>query len=452
MRRRKAQQDKALDATTARNESGTAKGIAMSASVWTAGSDLSAAADAALKHAARFWFVVAVLGQWMFVSYVADLLWRRGVAGDLRPGTKSCPMGTFPATPWATSPSPRICCWRSSSSSADRFSSFRRYDSHAPAFHRWNGRIYIPAVFLTSIAGLYMVWGRGTVGDVVQHLGDQPRCDPDHDLRGPGLALRAGSRHTDTSPLGPSPVHGGERRLVLPGRTDAVDLPQSRARRFRSEDVHRARSSVSGLSPITCCRWPFSSSICGRKTAPARRPIRDGGGSRGGDRRDGRRDLRRHDGHVAAPSVNDTECRRGDASPAFSHKLRAMKDTDLAIAQRRPRRSRRARTALQPASLDRPREAAASPARGAASAARRPRERERRRHAAAVGGVAGHDDERLRLHGRQEADHALPPGLHAARTRAARTWSSSAERTRRSARTTSCRSSGASSSATSPSG
>ncbi|HET6726211.1 MAG TPA: DUF2306 domain-containing protein, partial [Gammaproteobacteria bacterium] len=44
----------------------------------------------------------------------------------------------------------------------------RRY---APALHRWNGRVYLPAVFAASLAGLYMIWFRGAVGDVVQHLG-----------------------------------------------------------------------------------------------------------------------------------------------------------------------------------------------------------------------------------------------------------------------------------------
>jgi tetratricopeptide (TPR) repeat protein len=41
----------------------------------------------------------------------------------------------------------------------------------APSFHRWNGRIYFVTAFTISIAGLYMMWFRGTVGDLPQHLG-----------------------------------------------------------------------------------------------------------------------------------------------------------------------------------------------------------------------------------------------------------------------------------------
>jgi tetratricopeptide (TPR) repeat protein len=40
-----------------------------------------------------------------------------------------------------------------------------------PVFHRWNGRLYIVTAFTISIAGLYMMWIRGSVGDLPQHLG-----------------------------------------------------------------------------------------------------------------------------------------------------------------------------------------------------------------------------------------------------------------------------------------
>lgn len=41
----------------------------------------------------------------------------------------------------------------------------------APRLHRWNGRIYMVAAFSVSLAGLYMMWFRGSVGDLSQHLG-----------------------------------------------------------------------------------------------------------------------------------------------------------------------------------------------------------------------------------------------------------------------------------------
>jgi len=48
---------------------------------------------------------------------------------------------------------------------------FPHIRARAPSFHRWNGRIFIAAAFTTSIAGLYMMWVRGSGGDLSQHLG-----------------------------------------------------------------------------------------------------------------------------------------------------------------------------------------------------------------------------------------------------------------------------------------
>ena len=43
--------------------------------------------------------------------------------------------------------------------------------SRFPVFHRWNGRVYMFTALILSVAGLYMTWIRGSVGDVSQHLG-----------------------------------------------------------------------------------------------------------------------------------------------------------------------------------------------------------------------------------------------------------------------------------------
>ena len=43
--------------------------------------------------------------------------------------------------------------------------------NRAPAFHRWNGRLYMVTAFSVSLAGVYMMLVRGTVGGFVHHLG-----------------------------------------------------------------------------------------------------------------------------------------------------------------------------------------------------------------------------------------------------------------------------------------
>ncbi|MBI2969669.1 MAG: hypothetical protein HYY36_02895, partial [Gammaproteobacteria bacterium] len=55
----------------------------MNAVVMTAGLRLDAAADTALKAAARFWFVTAVAGQWIFVYYIVSFYGGAAAQGNL---------------------------------------------------------------------------------------------------------------------------------------------------------------------------------------------------------------------------------------------------------------------------------------------------------------------------------------------------------------------------------
>ena len=55
---------------------------------------------------------------------------------------------------------------------AGTFQFIPRIRARAPALHRWSGRLYILSAFTISLAGLYMMWVRGTVGDLSQHLGN----------------------------------------------------------------------------------------------------------------------------------------------------------------------------------------------------------------------------------------------------------------------------------------
>jgi uncharacterized membrane protein len=40
----------------------------------------------------------------------------------------------------------------------------------APAVHRWSGRVYLSGCLIGAVSGLVLVWGRGTVGDLSQHI------------------------------------------------------------------------------------------------------------------------------------------------------------------------------------------------------------------------------------------------------------------------------------------
>jgi len=135
------------------------------------GRSLRKLADRALKAAAGFWFVVAVLGQLVFAFTVASFYGLSAARGNWQQWNKTMTHGYTPGHPMGNL---AVAIHLSSaviillSGAIQLIPLIRR---RAPSFHRWNGRIYFVTAFAISIAGLYMMWFRGTVGDLPQHLG-----------------------------------------------------------------------------------------------------------------------------------------------------------------------------------------------------------------------------------------------------------------------------------------
>jgi hypothetical protein len=124
-----------------------------------------------LRWAVTLWFSVAVIGQWIFVSYlllayggsaltgnvaawnkklshgyvVGDTLGNLAVAAHLLFAVIILVAGPLQLIPWLRVKFPR--------------------------FHRCNGRVYLASVLLASMAGLYMLLVQGTVGDWTMVLG-----------------------------------------------------------------------------------------------------------------------------------------------------------------------------------------------------------------------------------------------------------------------------------------
>jgi tetratricopeptide (TPR) repeat protein len=128
-------------------------------------------ADRALKAAAGFWFVVAVLGQLVFAFAVASFYGLSAARGNWQQWNKSMTHGYTPGHPMKNFV---VAIHLGSAvvillSGAIQLIPVIRH--RFPSLHRWNGRIYFVSAFSVSLAGLYMMWFRGTVGDLSQHLG-----------------------------------------------------------------------------------------------------------------------------------------------------------------------------------------------------------------------------------------------------------------------------------------
>jgi tetratricopeptide (TPR) repeat protein len=143
----------------------------MSTAVMTNRLELTSFADTALKAAARFWFVVAVIGQLVFAFAIASFYGLTALRGDFhgwgkfisRGHVAGDTMGNFAVAMHVTSAVIVML--------AGALQLIPQIRSRFPVFHRWNGRFYMLAAVAIGAAGLYMTWIRGSIGDLSQHIG-----------------------------------------------------------------------------------------------------------------------------------------------------------------------------------------------------------------------------------------------------------------------------------------
>lgn len=131
--------------------------------------EISAVADKSLKAATRFWFAVTVLGQLAFGFAVASFYGLTALRGDYHGWTI-----TNGHMPGITPRTPAVAMHLIGAALvmlAGAVQLVPGVRNRFPAFHRWNGRVYMLTAVMLSGAGIYMTWSRGSVGDIPQHLG-----------------------------------------------------------------------------------------------------------------------------------------------------------------------------------------------------------------------------------------------------------------------------------------
>jgi hypothetical protein len=129
-------------------------------------------ADRALKAAAAFWFVVAVIGQWMFVAYILSFYGGAVVAGDLGRWSKVVSPGYVRGDSMGNFALAMHLVVAVIITAGGPLQLIPQIRARLPVFHRWNGRVYLLTAFLAAVSALYLVWIRGGVfGNTVQHAG-----------------------------------------------------------------------------------------------------------------------------------------------------------------------------------------------------------------------------------------------------------------------------------------
>jgi uncharacterized membrane protein len=143
----------------------------MSTAVMTHRLEFESFADGALKRAAQFWFVVTVIGQLVFAFTVASFYGMTALRGDLHAWSKVLAHGYIPGDGVGNVALAAHLVSAVVIILAGALQLVPQIRHRFPVFHRWNGRVYIVTAFSVSLAGLYLMWVRGTVGDLSQHLG-----------------------------------------------------------------------------------------------------------------------------------------------------------------------------------------------------------------------------------------------------------------------------------------
>jgi hypothetical protein len=142
----------------------------MSVSVWTEESDLSVAADAALKTAARFWFVVFLASQLIFVVYVIAFYGGSAIRGDLQAWNRVIPQGYTSGRTMSNVAVAVHLVVAVAIMAGGPLQLIPQIRRRVPRFHRWNGRLYAVALFVISLTGLQMIWSRAGAS-IAQYVG-----------------------------------------------------------------------------------------------------------------------------------------------------------------------------------------------------------------------------------------------------------------------------------------
>jgi hypothetical protein len=143
----------------------------MSTAVWTTRLDLSSVADKSLRAAGRFWFVVALVGQFAFGFSVAAFYGLTALRGDFQAWNKILANGYEAGATMGNAALAGHILFATVISIAGALQLIPGIRNRFPAFHRWDGRMFVLAAFTQAITGIYLtVSGRRLVGDVTQHV------------------------------------------------------------------------------------------------------------------------------------------------------------------------------------------------------------------------------------------------------------------------------------------
>jgi hypothetical protein len=123
-----------------------------------------------LNIAVTTWFVAAVLGQWIFGLYVLLFYGKATFTGHTEDWNKVLPNGYVAGDTLGNLVVASHLLLAAIIIFGGPLQLIPKIRKYMPVFHKWNGRIYILCAYIISLSGFYMVWIRGSVGGLIQHI------------------------------------------------------------------------------------------------------------------------------------------------------------------------------------------------------------------------------------------------------------------------------------------
>ncbi|MGX1929226.1 DUF2306 domain-containing protein [Flagellimonas sp. 2504JD4-2] len=120
-----------------------------------------------LNFSVQFWFVTAVLGQWIFAFYVAAFYGGAAMDGDFMRWNRVLPHGYVEGETIGNLAVAIHLLFAVIVMVGGPIQFVPQLRNYAPKFHRWNGRFYLSAAVLISLSGIYMVITKGTISGLI---------------------------------------------------------------------------------------------------------------------------------------------------------------------------------------------------------------------------------------------------------------------------------------------
>ncbi len=134
---------------------------------------LNPIAGGALRGAGGVWFLVALAGQWAFFYYIAAFYGTSTLSGNLEVWNRLQAIGR---TPYVAGDTAGNMAYAAHALGAGiiafggALQLIPQIRTYAPAFHRWNGRLFLLTVTALSLSGFYLVWVRDTAPSSIDGL------------------------------------------------------------------------------------------------------------------------------------------------------------------------------------------------------------------------------------------------------------------------------------------